>query len=134
MNRFAKGLFEAWLHDTVKSYSAQSDIDHQDLKRLKAENEQLNQRLMNAEELYNISVRDREILIARNQALKSQIVTGVKQVKVIDNPKLEKKYNELLMDCAKLIELQMMYMAFFNANSKDEYNSFKSAFKKKHGI
>lgn len=130
LNEFQRGLQEAWLRDKLKGFSAQSDIDHQELRRLRTENELLRKGLDVAEQLYQEAGKDREVLIARVQTLRKEVTAKPNN----NAPALQKKYDTLLTDVKKLVELQSRYMAFYNTSSKQEYLDYKKQFKTKHGL
>jgi len=131
MKTISEGLYEVWLQDKLKSYSKQSDRDYSELKRLRAEYDQLQKTLDLAINKYYEAGRDREVLIAKVQALRSYASS---KPKIVDCSALQKKYDDLLADVKKLVELQSRYMAFFNVDSKMDYTCFKITFKKKHGL
>jgi hypothetical protein len=131
LNEFQRGLHEAWLKDRLKGFSAQSDIDHQELKRLRAENELLRKGLDVAEQLYNEAGKDREVLISKVQDLRKELINNPRPV---NTSALQKKHDTLRIDTKKLIQLQKAFMVDYSARSKREYEDFKKQFKEKHGL
>jgi len=131
INEFYRGLHEAWLKDRLKGFSAQSDIDHQELKRLRIENELLRKGLDVAEQMYGEAGKDREVLIAKVQDLRKELINNPRPVNA---SALQKKHDTLRIDTKKLIQLQKAFMVDYSARSKMEYEDFKKQFKEKHGL